>query len=180
MTKEYILGRLPRLYRSDPWVGAIFAASGMTLDQVAEGILGVYNSNWFDTMAEEYVVVYENAMGITPRADQTLEDRRSAIEARWKSAGKVDVALLRSVADSWKKGEVNVDFVDGKLVLAFNSIYGVPEELGGLLAAIDEVKPAHLALVYTLRYLLLRDVHGVMALAELGQTPLNHFAGGER
>lgn len=178
--KEYILGCLPRLYRSDPWVEAIFTASGLTLDQVAEAILGVYNANWFDTMAEEYVAIYEKAMGITPRAGQTLEDRRSTIEARWKSAGKVDVALLRAVADSWKKGEVNVDFVDGKLALAFNSVYGVPEDLEGLLAAIDEVKPAHLALVYTLRYLLLRDVHGVMTLAELGRTPLNHFAGGEQ
>lgn len=178
MTKEHILGRLPRLYRSDPWVEAIFTASGMTLDQVAEAILGVYNSNWFDTMAEEHVAVYEKAMGIAPRAGQTLEDRRSAIEARWKSAGKVDVALLRAVADSWKKGEVDVDFVDGKLVLAFNSIYGVPEDLEGLLAAIDEVKPAHLAVTYPHQYILIHEVHEVMTLVELEAQRLKRFAGG--
>lgn len=178
MTKEFVLAQLHRLYRNDPWVGALFSAAGASLDQVADVVLAAYESNWFDTMPEEYVRRYESRMGLTAKAGQTLEDRRSAIEAKWKSSGTVGVDLLQAVADSWRNGEVNVDFVGGKIDLTFNSIYGVPADLTGLLSAIDDVKPAHLAVVYTLRYLLIKDVHNTMTLAELERQSLGNFAGG--
>lgn len=179
MTREYCLKQLHALYRKDPWVEAVFTAAGLSADKAAELVLAVYQSNWFDTMTEDYVRLYEGKLGITPTAAQSLEDRRSAIEAKWKSSGKVDLALLQAVADSWKNGEVDVAFAGGKISLTFRSLFGVPEDLDGLLLAISAVKPAHLAVVYALKYLLIRDIHGKMTLSELAATPLSHFAGGE-
>ena len=43
---------------------------------------------------------------------------------------------------------------------------------------LDEVKPAHLAIVYTFRYLLIKDIHEVMTLSEVEATTLKKFAGG--
>ena len=55
----------------------------------------------------------------------------------------------------------------------------MPTDLEDLYAALDEVKPAHLAIVYTFRYLLIKDIHEVMTLKEVESTTLRKFAGGE-
>ena len=178
MTKEYIITQLNKLYRSDPWVNEIFTASGLALDAVADLIMDLYNSNWFDTMSEQWVKRYEAKMGITPSAGQTLADRRSTIQAKWKSGGKVDLELIQAVCDSWMNGEVSAAFTGGTIQLTFNSIFGVPSDLQTLLRAVDDVKPAHLALAYVLKYLLISDVQD-MTLSEMEASPLSNFAGGE-
>ena len=178
MTKEYAIRQLHRLYRDDPWVEAIFGAAGLSTDAVAQIILDAYRSNWFDTMTEEYVRRYEAAMGVSASGSQTLDDRRSAIEAHWKSTGTITLSMLQGVADSWKNGEVSLSFTGGKIHVSFTGAYGVPADLDGLKAALEEAKPAHLALVYAFRYLLIRDIHDVKTLAQMDATPLNQFAGG--
>lgn len=178
MTKEYILAQLNKLHRTDPWVNEIFAAAGLPLDTVANLILDLYNSNWFDLLSEQWVKHYEAKMAITPSAGQTLADRRSTIQAKWKSGGKIDLALIQAVCDSWMNGEVSAAFTDGTIQLTFNSIFGVPSDLQTLLSAVDNVKPAHLALAYVLKYLLISDIQ-TMTLAQMEETPLNNFAGGE-
>lgn len=179
MTKEYILSKLHVLYRSDPWVNEVFAAVGLSMDEIADVIQSVYDSNWFDTMDEACILRYEAKMGLTPGQSQTLNDRRSAIEAKWKSSGIVNLELIQAVANSWKNGEVNCSFTGGKIYLTFNSIFGVPADLQSLLDAIDDVKPAHLAIAYTLKYLLIRDIEGEKTLTEMEALTMNQFAGGD-
>lgn len=178
MTKEYILAQLNKLHRTDPWVNEVFAAAGLPLDTVAGLILDLYNSNWFDLLSEQWILLYEKKMGITPSAEQTLADRRSTIQAKWKSGGKIDLALIQAVCDSWMNGEVSAAFTGGAIQLTFNSIFGVPSDLQTLLGAVDDVKPAHLALAYVLKYLLISDVQA-MTLSEMETSPLSDFAGGE-
>ena len=178
MTKEYVLARLNKLYRSDPWVNAIFTASGLALDNVAGLILDLYNSNWFDTLSETYIRLYEVKIGITPVPGQTLDDRRSTIQAKWKSTGTVGLDLIQAVCNSWENGEVSVAFRNGTIQLTFKSIYGVPTDLQTLLSAIDDVKPAHLAVAYVLKYFLISDVCA-FTLAEMEKQTLNKFAGGD-
>lgn len=178
MTKEYILAQLNKLHRTDPWVNEIFAAAGLSLDTVAGLILNLYNSSWFDLLSEQWVNFYETKMKITPTENQTLADRRSAIQAKWKSGNKVDLALIQAVCDSWQNGEVSAAFTDGTIQLTFNSIYGVPADLQTLKDAVDDVKPAHLAVAYVLKYLLISDV-SAYTLAQMDAAPLSNFAGGK-
>lgn len=178
MTKEWIILRLNKLHRSDPWINEIFAAAGLTLDAVADLILAFYNSNWFDQLNEQWIKFYETKMGITPSAGQTLADRRSTIQAKWKSGGKVDLALIQAVCDSWENGEVSAAFTSGTITLTFNSIYGIPDDLQTLQDAVDDVKPAHLAIAFVLKYLLISDVSS-FTLAEMEMQALSKFAGGE-
>ena len=152
MTKEFILAQLNKLHRTDPWVNEVFTAAGIMLDDIADLILDLYHSNWFDTMSLRYVTLSEEKMGITPTTSQTLDDRKSAIQAKWKSAGNVNLELIEAICDSWKNGEVSVAFPAGTIQLTFNSIYGVPDDISTLMAAIDDVKPAHLACNYMYTY----------------------------
>ena len=140
MTKEYILEQLHRLYRSDPWLNALLSAGTVTMEQLAERVLSIYNSNWFDTLSEEYVDLYESKLGIAKNPSKTLAERRAAIEARWKSSGKVTLEMLQAVADSVAPGSTEVTFRDG--VIEVNREGQLPGD--AIVDAIEELKPAHL------------------------------------
>ena len=97
MSKEFILEQLHRLYREDPWVNELLRAGTVTMEHLAEKILEIYNSNWFDTMPESYVDLYEKKLGIAKNPSKSLADRRGAIEAKWKSSGKITVDMLQEI-----------------------------------------------------------------------------------
>lgn len=140
MTKKFILEQLHSLYRSDPWLNALLSAGTVTLDQLADRVLAIYNSNWFDTLSEEYVDLYESKLGIVKNPSNTLAERRAAIEARWKSSGKVTLEMLQAVADSVAPGSTEITFRDG--VIEVNRTGQLPGD--AIVDAIEELKPAHL------------------------------------
>lgn len=140
MTKEFILEQLHSLYRSDLWLNALLSVGTVTLDQLADRVLAIYNSNWFDTLSEEYVDLYESKLGIVKNPSNTLAERRAAIEARWKSSGKVTLEMLQAVADSVAPGSTEITFRDG--VIEVNRTGQLPGD--AIVDAIEELKPAHL------------------------------------
>lgn len=176
--KEKLLNMLHKVYRKDNWIGQLFQTAGLELDNVSTAIDEINNQYFINTATDWGLKLYEWELGIT-KPSKKLEARRSTVEAKWKTGGKVDIALLQAVADSWKNGEIDVTFPDGKIHITFVGDYGVPTDLEDLYAALDEVKPAHLAIVYTFRYLLIKDIHEVMTLKEVESTTLRKFAGGE-
>ena len=139
MSKEFILEQLHRLYREDPWVNELLRAGTVTMEQLAEKILEIYNSNWFDTMSESYVDLYEKKLGITKNPSKSLADRRGAIEAKWKSSGKITVDMLQALMDTMGPG-CTVEFEEG-VINVIGEGY-VPDD--GRMNAIEEIKPAHL------------------------------------
>lgn len=141
MTKDYILEQLHRLYRSDPWLNELLRAGTITMDQLAEKILIVYNSNWFDTMSEEYVDRYEKKLGITKNPSKTLTERRGIIEAKWKSSSKITLEMLQALMDSMGPG-CTVEFDGGVINVTGDGF--VPSE--SRMNALEEIKPAHLGI----------------------------------
>lgn len=172
--QDEALNCLHKLYRQDAWIQELFQAAG--LDDIQAAIDDLAAQNFFDT-ATWALAVYEKDLGI--QAVGSDESRRSVIEAAWKSTGKVDIALLQAVADSWKNGEIEVKFIGGKIRIEFIGDYGVPSDLDRLKAAIDNTKPAHLAVIYAFRYLLIKDIHEVLTINQMQQLKLNQFAGGK-
>ena len=172
-----MLQSLPTAYRRDAWLiallGAVQAVDEGQRDAAREAAAQLF----LDTMT--YILpVEERIAGLTPGKDDTQAERRCVLQAKWRSAtGKCDVDLIQRVCDSWKNGEVDVDFVDGEIVLRFVGAYGVPDAdaLAALKAAVQEVIPAHLAVAYLYRYLLVREVHG-MVIDTLQTHTIDEFA----
>lgn len=179
MAREWdnMLGSLPTAYRKDAWVIALLSAIAGVDDAQRADADETAQQMFLDSMTWA-LAIEERIAGITPAAGASLEERRSVLQAKWRSAtGKCDVDLIQRVCDSWQNGEVDVDFADGEIVLRFVGAYGVPDAdaLAALQSAVQEVIPAHLAVQYLYRYLLVREV-SAMTVSELQTHTIDEFA----
>lgn len=174
---DNMLGSLPTAYRKDAWVIALLSAIAGVDDAQRADADETAQQMFLDSMTWA-LAIEERIAGITPAAGAGVEERRSVLQAKWRSAtGKCDVDLIQRVCDSWQNGEVDVDFVDGEIVLKFVGAYGVPDAdaLAALQSAVQEVIPAHLAVKYLYRYLLVREV-SAMTVSELQTHTIDEFA----
>lgn len=170
-----MLLNLPQQYRGDPTVQAVAAAmQGVLAAQEAEAV-GVPPQMSLDKVTWD-LETEERLLGITPADGATLEERRTQVKARWRSGGKLTIEQVQAVCDAWRNGEVIVTFPGSKLRLQFVGAIGVPTDLDALVAAVQLVIPAHLALEYIFKYLLIRDIHEVMTISTLETQPLGNFA----
>lgn len=174
---DNMLGSLPTAYRKDAWVIALLSAIAGVDDAQRADADETAQQMFLDSMTWA-LAIEERIAGITPAAGAGVEERRSVLQAKWRSAtGKCDVDLIQRVCDSWQNGEVDVDFADGEIVLRFVGAYGVPDAdaLAALQSAVQEVIPAHLAVKYLYRYLLVREV-SAMTVSELQTHTIDEFA----
>lgn len=165
---------LPVAYRTDKWVCDLLAAIQSLDDTQREQMLDITQQLFPGSMTWA-LAIEERDAGLASTG--TLEERRTALIARWRGSGKCDVDLIQRVCDSWKNGEISVGFAEGVIVLTFVGAYGVPEaaELAALQDAVDHTIPCHLAVSYLYRYLLVREVDG-MTLDELQGHTMHDFA----
>lgn len=165
---------LPVAYRTDKWVCDLLAAIQSLDDTQREQMLDITQQLFPGSMTWA-LAIEERDAGLASTG--TLEERRTALIARWRGSGKCDVDLIQRVCDSWKNGEISVGFAKGVIVLTFVGAYGVPEaaELAALQDAVEHTIPCHLAVSYLYRYLLVREVDG-MTLDELQGHTMHDFA----
>lgn len=165
---------LPVAYRTDKWVCDLLAAIQSLDDTQREQMLDITQQLFPNSMTWA-LAIEERDAGLPSTG--TLEERRTALIACWRGAGKCDVDLIQRVCDSWENGEISVGFAKGVIVLTFVGAYGVPEaaELAALQDAVEHTIPCHLAVSYLYRYLLVREVDG-MTLDELQGHTMHDFA----
>lgn len=175
MRRDDLLRRMNKLNAMDPMVQNIIEAIAGEMELSDAQVRQLIMDMFFDTCSEAMLEFYEREAAVKPMTGQSIDGRRASVEAKWKSSGKIDIEMLQAVADSWKNGKVDVDFVDNKIQLTFVDQFGLPEDRAGLELAMDEVKPAHLPIVYFVRYIMLADVEA-MTLTELQNHTLSDFA----
>ena len=171
-----MLRSLPVAYRRDKWVRHLLGCIAALDKKQRESALETAAQLFPDAMTW-ILETEERIAGLEGNAALTLEERRTALQARWRAAGKCDVELIQRVCDSWKNGEISVGFAKGVIVLTFVGAYGVPEaaELAALQEAIKRTIPCHLAAEYLWRWLLVREV-AAMTVDELQTHPVSEFA----
>lgn len=94
--------------------------------------------------------LWEAALGITKQAADTTAYRRTRVIAKLRGAGVTTVAMIQSVAESFSNGEVEIiqDAANYSFTVKFVGTIGIPPNMDDLTAAIEEIKPAHLAYSY--------------------------------
>ena len=171
---DNMLRSLPVAYRTDKWVCDLLAAIQSLDDSQRERMLDITQQLFPGSMTWA-LAIEERDAGLPSTG--TLEERRTALIARWRGSGKCDVDLIQRVCDSWKNGEISVGFAKGVVVLTFIGAYGIPApaDLAALQEAVDWTIPCHLAVQYLWRWLLVREVDG-MTVNELQAHKIADFA----
>lgn len=171
---DNMLRSLPVAYRTDKWVCDLLAAIQSLDDMQRAAMLDTAAQLYPDSMT--WLLETEERAANLPSTG-TLEERRTALIARWRGAGKCDVERIQSVCDSWRNGEISVGFAEGVVVLTFIGAYGIPApaELAALQEAVDRTIPCHLAVQFLWRWLLVREV-SAMTIDELQMHRIGDFA----
>jgi hypothetical protein len=96
------------------------------------------------------LALWEDYLGIKAMSGQSEIARREVIKSKLRSAGTTTVALIKNVSEAYANGEVDVteDNPNYRFIVTFVSTRGQPPNLDQLKDAIEEIKPAHLAVEY--------------------------------
>ena len=176
--QEFALRQLHHVMQRDPWVQTVMRAGGFPLDDLAEKLVEAWNADDFDMLSADQCQRYERMLKIVVTG-ATLEDRRAAIQAAWRTGESPNAEMLQSLCDSWHNGEVAVayDYASGTVTLTFMGEIGVPADIIGLKNAMVKAVPAHIRIEYAYHYFNVADVNE-MTIAELDGTEISKFAGG--
>lgn len=174
-----IITRMQANDRVCAFVQMFVGAVATWLEGMNAKIVEFASNFFFDTLTQDGVEYFEDLLKITPSDTQTLDDRRYAIQAKWLMNNHNSIALIQRVCNSWKRGEVEVSFTGGKIRITFVGSYGVPDDLDGLLVAVNEVKPAHIGYEIIYKYLLIKDIHEVKTIAQMEALTIKQFAFGQ-
>ncbi len=122
---------------------------------------------------------WEQLLGITKAADST-DYRRSRILSKLRGAGTTTAAMIKNVAESFSNGEVEIieDPASYSFAVRFTGTFGIPPNMDDLTAAIEEIKPAHLAYSYEYIFRLQSEL-AAYTHAQLGAYTYETLRGGE-
>ena len=149
-SKEEMIAAIHRVYRKDAWIQELFQAAGIGEDDVEGAIDDALNQLFIDT-ATWSLDFLERDLGIIPSG--SYADRRSVIEAKLKTSDTLTLRTLQIIAESWENGDIDIAFTNGKIRVRFMGEKGIPTNLADFKHAIENAKPAHLAILYVVAYL---------------------------
>lgn len=150
--KSYLLSLMNRLYRTDPWLNNLFDVAGMALSEIGAYVDIIWNNYFFDSCSETKLREYEKEAKVVLPGGQSVDQRRSQLMAKWQGAPKCTLETMQAVCNSWRDATITLQFVNGRIRVKFISPVGIPPDLNALQKALEEVKPAHLAIEYQFLY----------------------------
>lgn len=168
--------QLPERYLNSPEVGAAAGILWVLGEAFRDCVLDWLEQLTIDT-ATWGLKYWEQAYGVTPQITDTVEERRGRVKAKMRSPQTVTAAMLENMTDSYINGQSVVTELprQHKVQIQFNGDYGIPSNLDSLTAALLEVLPSHVTYEYLYRYLLVREVHG-MVISTLQTHTIDEFA----
>ncbi len=95
---------------------------------------------------------WEKVFGLTTDKSKSYERRREILLAKLRGSGTTTKEMIKNVAIAFSGGEVAIlEYPEEyRFVVQFIGVRGIPQNMTGLIAALDEIKPAHL--VYSFKY----------------------------
>ncbi len=95
---------------------------------------------------------HEADVGLSPNSENP-DDRRAAVLARLQGGHVLTVEALKTLVTAYEPTgcSISEDYGNYTVYIAFDGRIGIPENMALLMAAIEEVKPAHIKIgcVYT-------------------------------
>lgn len=157
-TEEPIQPYIPDLMRYLPPYYHGSRIMGSLLEAMAEE-LGVL---WYaiDDILKQFFVatatwgldLWEAELGLLTDRSKSYDRRREIVIAKLRGAGTTTRQMIINTAAAFSGGEVDVvEYpAEYRFVVQFVGVLGIPPNMAGLIQAIEDIKPAHLA--YSFKY----------------------------
>lgn len=141
----------PDFIRNIETFKAIYDTQGVELGSLNYYLEDLINQCFIDT-ATWGLIYWEQEYGIETNLYYSYEDRRSFLKARKRGQGTTTIAMIKSVAESFSGGEVDIveDYENYSFTIQFIGIKGIPKNMEVFKAMIEDIKPAYLG--YSFKY----------------------------
>ncbi|MFW2500399.1 YmfQ family protein [Clostridium diolis] len=139
------------IWENNDIMQAIYKSQGDELGSLLYCLEDLQKQFYIDT-ATWGIDLWEEEYGITTNLNYSYEQRREVVKAKKRGQGTCTIALIKSVAEAFSGGEVNVIENTGHytFTIQFVGVKGIPKNMQGLKNALDNIKPAHL--LYDFKY----------------------------
>lgn len=126
---------------------------GVEMDAAHDTVYDLLDQFFIDT-ATWALPRWENELGLVPREGASLQERTEAIRARTRGLGTATIKLLKTVAQAYAGGTIDVieDYPNYTILIQFVDIAGVPLNEQDIKNALREIIPAHLDVEYVYRF----------------------------
>jgi hypothetical protein len=123
--------------------------------------IGVFNYKGHDTINQHFLKTatwalkdWEEEYGIVTDISKPYELRREIVLAKIRGSGTTTKAMIQNVSRAFSGGEVKVNEYPSeyRFEIQFIGIKGIPQNMAGLIKAIDDIKPAHLSYCFKYTY----------------------------
>lgn len=117
------------------------------IDKLAEKISDIAEYELFAKTADEWLPLWEAAYGITSDPSKPIAERRSRLMSKVRGAGTTTAEMIKQVVSSFANSDCQVieHNDDYRFDIKFVGTIGIPPNMDDVTAAIEEIKPAHLA-----------------------------------
>lgn len=148
-----LVSLLPDYYQGIREMGELQTVLGHDVGELAYRTNDILNQCYISTAAWG-LERWEKLFGSTTDKSKTYERRREILLAKLRGSGTTTKEMIKNVARAFSGGEVNVieDPKENRFEVQFIGIKGIPQNMPGLINAIEEIKPAHLAYGFKYTY----------------------------
>lgn len=153
-----LLELLPPYERTSKVFQEIMNAEQIEFNKLNANIADIEKQLFIDT-ATWGLEIYEKELGIETDIGKPLSERRSNIKAKLRGYGTISSPLIKIVVGSYTNGGVDVTY-DGKIYVIFNDIKGIPSNMDDVYKILEDIKPAHLDIVYKFIYTVWKELIG--------------------
>lgn len=103
---------------------------------------------------------WEKELGLDVNLNRSYEYRREIIKAKLRGTATTTKEMIKNVAIAFSGGEVEVIEHNSQYYfeIKFIGIKGIPGNMQAFKKAIEEIKPAHLGVIYSYTYTVWKDV----------------------
>jgi len=146
-----LIKSLPKYYQNSGVMQQIMSTDGKILDAV-EAMLNVADNQMLVATSDEDLARWEKIFGL-PSAGNISRRRERAL-ARKRGGGTGTIAQLKNVISSFSQGDVEITELYNQymITIKFVGTLGAPPYLDDVIAAINEIIPAHIGYTIVLQY----------------------------
>lgn len=130
------------------------------IDKLTNEFFKITEYELFASTADKWLSMWEKAYGIPSGQEKPISERRSRLLSKMRGAGTTTAEMIRRVVSSYANSDCQVIEHNENYYfeIKFIGVIGIPPNMDDVRAALEEIKPAHLAYEFLYLFHVWRDL----------------------